>query len=122
MCFVIPIHSLNLICLWNILVQILGWRKKRFLLFHLNLATYSASDLKCNLVLQYPGDSVVTGQGYINGRLTYIFSQDFTVFGGSLSSVHARKVCKVKLKSKNVKNNLLKMIHFEFLFRLWIKQ
>jgi len=45
--------------------------------------------------LQYPGDSVVTGQGHINGKLAYIFSQDFTVFGGSLSSVHARKVCKV---------------------------
>ena len=41
------------------------------------------------------GDSVVTGWGYINGRLVYIFSQDFTVFGGSLSEVHAEKVCKI---------------------------
>ncbi|OXA37949.1 propionyl-CoA carboxylase beta chain, mitochondrial [Folsomia candida] len=44
---------------------------------------------------KYPGDSVVTGKGLINGKLTYIFSQDFTVFGGSLSSVHAKKVCKI---------------------------
>jgi acetyl-CoA carboxylase carboxyltransferase component len=40
-------------------------------------------------------DSVVTGWGAINGRLVYIFSQDFTVFGGSLSEVHAEKVCKI---------------------------
>jgi acetyl-CoA carboxylase carboxyltransferase component len=42
-----------------------------------------------------PGDSVVTGWGTINGRLIYVFSQDFTVFGGSLSQVHAEKVCKI---------------------------
>ncbi len=41
------------------------------------------------------GDSVVTGWGTIDGRLVYIFSQDFTVFGGSLSQVHAEKVCKI---------------------------
>lgn len=41
------------------------------------------------------GDSVVTGWGTINGRLVYIFSQDFTVFGGSLSQVHSEKVCKI---------------------------
>ena len=44
---------------------------------------------------QYLGDSVVTGWGTIDGRLVYVFSQDFTVFGGSLSQVHAEKVCKV---------------------------
>ncbi|CAN0384390.1 unnamed protein product [Lampetra fluviatilis] len=44
---------------------------------------------------KYPGDSVVTGRGLINGRLTYVFSQDFTVFGGSLSGAHAQKICKV---------------------------
>ena len=44
---------------------------------------------------KYPGDSVVTGWGAINGRRVYVFSQDFTVFGGSLSEVHAEKVCKV---------------------------
>ena len=65
----------------------------------------------------YPGDSVVTGNnhlnnyvhlwviiiiiliilghGKINGRTVYVFSQDFTVFGGSLSMVHAKKICKV---------------------------
>ncbi len=44
---------------------------------------------------KYVGDSVVTGWGTIEGRLVYIFSQDFTVFGGSLSQVHAEKVCKI---------------------------
>lgn len=44
---------------------------------------------------KYPGDSVVTGYGKINGKTTYIFSQDFTVFGGSLSMAHAKKICKI---------------------------
>jgi propionyl-CoA carboxylase beta chain len=44
---------------------------------------------------KYPGDSVVTGRGKINGRTAFVFSQDFTVFGGSLSGVHAKKICKV---------------------------
>ncbi len=43
----------------------------------------------------YPGDGVVTGSGTINGRLAFVFSQDFTVFGGSLSERHAQKICKV---------------------------
>ena len=43
----------------------------------------------------YLGDGVVTGYGTIQGRLVYVFSQDFTVFGGSLSSVHAKKIVKV---------------------------
>jgi hypothetical protein len=42
-----------------------------------------------------PGDGVVTGSGTINGRLVYVFSQDFTVFGGSLSERHAQKICKI---------------------------
>jgi propionyl-CoA carboxylase beta chain len=42
-----------------------------------------------------PGDGVVTGRGTIEGRLVYVFSQDFTVFGGSLSETHARKICKI---------------------------
>jgi propionyl-CoA carboxylase beta chain len=42
-----------------------------------------------------PGDGVITGFGRIDGRLVYIFSQDFTVFGGSLSETHAEKICKV---------------------------
>ena len=42
-----------------------------------------------------PGDGVVTGSGTINGRLVYVYSQDFTVFGGSLSERHAQKICKI---------------------------
>ncbi|AKH41784.1 propionyl-CoA carboxylase beta chain [Altererythrobacter atlanticus] len=42
-----------------------------------------------------PGDGVVTGSGTVNGRLVFVFSQDFTVFGGSLSERHAQKICKV---------------------------
>ena len=42
-----------------------------------------------------PGDGVVTGSGTINGRLVFVFSQDFTVFGGSLSERHAQKICKI---------------------------
>ena len=42
-----------------------------------------------------PGDGVVIGYGTINGRLAFVFSQDFTVFGGSLSEAHAEKICKV---------------------------
>lgn len=44
---------------------------------------------------KFLGDSVVTGWGTISGRLVYIFSQDFTVFGGSLGEVHAEKICKI---------------------------
>ena len=43
----------------------------------------------------YLGDGVVTGYGTVNGRLTYVFSQDFTVFGGSLSETHAEKIVKI---------------------------
>jgi propionyl-CoA carboxylase beta chain len=43
----------------------------------------------------YLGDGVVTGYGKVNGRLVYVFSQDFTVFGGSLSETHAEKICKI---------------------------
>jgi propionyl-CoA carboxylase beta chain len=46
-----------------------------------------------------PGDGVVTGHGLINGRPVFLFSQDFTVFGGSLSSMHAKKICKVMDKA-----------------------
>ncbi len=42
-----------------------------------------------------PGDGVVTGSGTINGRLVYVFSQDFTVFGGAVSERHAMKICKI---------------------------
>ncbi|UYV39002.1 acyl-CoA carboxylase subunit beta [Rhodobacteraceae bacterium D3-12] len=44
---------------------------------------------------KHAGDGVVTGWGTINGRMVYVFSQDFTVFGGSLSETHAQKICKI---------------------------
>ncbi|MEO1469722.1 MAG: acyl-CoA carboxylase subunit beta [Pseudomonadota bacterium] len=43
----------------------------------------------------FPGDGVITGWGTINGRQVYVFAQDFTVFGGSLSETHAQKICKI---------------------------
>jgi propionyl-CoA carboxylase beta chain len=43
-----------------------------------------------------PGDGVVTGWGTINGRMTYVYAKDFTVFGGSLSETHAQKICKIQ--------------------------
>ena len=45
--------------------------------------------------LVYPGDGVVTGHGLVDGREVFVFAQDFTVFGGSLSETHAQKICKV---------------------------
>jgi propionyl-CoA carboxylase beta chain len=44
---------------------------------------------------KYPGDGVVTGHGLVDGREVFVFAQDFTVFGGSLSETHARKICKI---------------------------
>ena len=49
-----------------------------------------------------PGDGVVTGYGSINGRQVFVFSQDFTVFGGALSEAHAEKICKVMDKAMQV--------------------
>jgi len=49
-----------------------------------------------------PGDGVVTGYGTIDGRLVFVFSQDFTVFGGSLSEPHAEKICKIMDKAMQV--------------------
>ena len=50
----------------------------------------------------FPGDAVVTGHGYVNGSLTFVFSQDFTVFGGSLSEAVAQKICKVMDLAMNI--------------------
>ena len=58
------------------------------------LVTHRASDFGM-AASRPPGDGVVTGWGTINGRQVYVFSQDFTVFGGSLSETHAQKICKV---------------------------
>ena len=44
---------------------------------------------------KFYGDGVVTGYGTVNGRLVYVFAQDFTIFGGSLSETHAEKICKI---------------------------
>jgi len=56
--------------------------------------THRASDFGLD-DQKFLGDGVVTGYGQIEGRLVYVFSQDFTVFGGSLSETHAEKICKV---------------------------
>jgi propionyl-CoA carboxylase beta chain len=49
-----------------------------------------------------PGDGVVIGYGTINGRMVFVFSQDFTVFGGALSETHAEKICKIMDKAIQV--------------------
>lgn len=49
-----------------------------------------------------PGDGVITGHGTINGRTVFVFSQDFTVFGGSLSETHAQKIVKIMQKATQV--------------------
>lgn len=45
---------------------------------------------------KFPGDGVITGYGRINGKLVYVYSQDFTVFGGSLSATNSKKICKIQ--------------------------
>jgi propionyl-CoA carboxylase beta chain len=56
--------------------------------------THRATDFELDKE-KYLGDGVITGYGTINGRLVYIYSQDFTVFGGSLSETHAEKICRI---------------------------
>src|SRR5436853_3614068 len=51
---------------------------------------------------KYPGDGVVTGHGLIDGRKVFVFAQDFTVCGGSLSETHAEKICKIMDQAMNV--------------------
>ncbi|PKV51972.1 propionyl-CoA carboxylase beta chain [Aquimarina sp. MAR_2010_214] len=58
------------------------------------LVTHRTTDFGMDKEIYY-GDGVVTGYGTVNGRLIYIFAQDFTVFGGALSETHAEKICKV---------------------------
>ncbi|WP_066218716.1 acyl-CoA carboxylase subunit beta [Formosa haliotis] len=58
------------------------------------LVTHRTTDFNMDKEVYY-GDGVITGYGTINNRLTYVFAQDFTVFGGSLSETHAEKICKV---------------------------
>ena len=52
---------------------------------------------------KHPGDGVVTGQGTINGRLVFVYSQDFTVMGGSLGELHAKKICQTLDRAMRVK-------------------
>ncbi len=56
--------------------------------------THRCTDFEMDKKL-IPGDGVVTGYGTVDGRLTYVFAQDFTVFGGSLSKAHGEKICKI---------------------------
>jgi len=58
------------------------------------LVTHRSTDFGMEKKL-YFGDGVVTGYGTVNGRLVYVYAQDFTVFGGALSETHAEKICKV---------------------------
>ncbi|OIQ30295.1 MAG: methylmalonyl-CoA carboxyltransferase [Bacteroidetes bacterium MedPE-SWsnd-G2] len=58
------------------------------------LVTHRTTDFGMDKQVYY-GDGVITGYGTINGRLVYIFAQDFTVFGGALSETHAEKICKI---------------------------
>lgn len=58
------------------------------------LVTHRTTDFEMEKEI-YFGDGVITGYGTINGRLVYIFAQDFTVFGGALSETHAEKICKI---------------------------
>lgn len=58
------------------------------------LVTHRTTDFGMQNEMYY-GDGVVTGYGTVNGRLVYVFAQDFTVFGGALSETHAEKICKI---------------------------
>ncbi len=58
------------------------------------LVTHRATDFGMDQQKVY-GDGVITGYGTVGGRLVYVFAQDFTVFGGSLSETHAEKICKI---------------------------
>src|SRR5687768_4039014 len=58
------------------------------------LVTHRTTDFGMEKEVYY-GDGVITGYGTVNGRMAYVFAQDFTVFGGALSETHAEKICKV---------------------------
>src|SRR5690606_10970485 len=58
------------------------------------LVTHRTTDFGMEKEVYY-GDGDITGYGTINGRIVYVFAQDFTVFGGALSETHAEKICKV---------------------------
>src|ERR1041384_4796577 len=56
--------------------------------------THRATDFELDKE-KYLGDGVITGYGTVQGRLVYVYAQDFTVFGGSLSETHAQKICRI---------------------------
>ena len=58
------------------------------------LVTHRCSDFGMENQIYY-GDGVITGYGAVENRLVYVYAQDFTVFGGSLSETHAEKICKI---------------------------
>src|SRR3990172_8089730 len=58
-----------------------------------------------------PGDGVVTGWGTINGRVTYVFAKDFTVFGGSLSEAHAEKMVKIQDMALQNRAPIIRLFH-----------
>jgi propionyl-CoA carboxylase beta chain len=72
------------------------------------LVTHRTTDFGMEKEMYY-GDGVITGYGTINGRLVYIFAQDFTVFGGALSETHAEKICKVMDMALKVPMSFLEM-------------
>ena len=63
---------------------------------------------------QFYGDGVVTGYGTVGGRLIYVFAQDFTVFGGSLSETHAEKICKIMDMAVNVGAPIIGLNDFSY--------
>src|SRR5437588_615285 len=62
---------------------------------------------------QYPGDGVVAGHGRVDGRLVYVFAQDFTVFGGSLSETNAQKICKIMDLAMKMGADVIKTVTHE---------
>ena len=69
-----------------------------------------------------PGDGVVTGYGTINGRLMFVFSQDFTVFGGSLSEAHAEKICKLMDHAIKVGAPVIGIVGSEGAYGRWLRR
>jgi len=65
------------------------------------LKTHRCTDFEMDQK-KIPGDGVVTGYGKVDGRTIYVFAQDFTVFGGSLSGAFAEKICKIKIGRAHV--------------------
>lgn len=79
--------------LWNTSVRTLKWTATRYReTFSLDLIIIIIIHMLLDKIV---GDGVVTGRGLVHGRPVYVFSQDFTAYGGSLSKTHAAKICKI---------------------------